>query len=464
MLPDLVADLRSVGVNDTYLQPLFRSAEAYVRMWERADGTAPPFEGGAVIDTGVDTLVRAASVGGASQPVTATFSIITDPGYLVAEPMENPPPPPSTFVFLGFAFDLVTTATFTGPITVCMEDSSYTSTDQLLHFESGNWVNITAAGNSNGNVCGQTSSLSPFVVARSVSNSAPAANAGTYAPFEATSPAGATVTLSGSGSDPDAGDILAFLWTEGSTVLGTAASISTALALGTHDIMLTVTDSSGASASSTTRVVVTDTTPPAVTAPAALAIPATEALGDRASAWPALATWLASATARDLADAAPVGLTAEVNGTPVTAPTLFRIGTTTVRFTFRDAAGNVGSATSTVNVSVGRPRFETALVGSGTLPGGRRYVDLSVKNTGTGIAQRTTMVVVALPAKGVGIITVRTPQPISIGDLSPGASRTIRIEMTIPGSVKEVLLVTAGAFLNIQFVPDAFSTQHTFKP
>ena len=70
----------------------------------------------------------------------------------------------------------------------------------------------------------------------------------------------------------------------------------------------------------------------------------------------------------------------------------------------------------------------------------------------------------ALPAKGLGIITVRTPQPISIGDLSPGASRTVRIEMTIPGSVKEVLLVTAGAFLNVQFVPDAFSTQHTFKP
>ena len=276
-------------------------------MWESADGTAPPFEGGTVIGAGVDAPVRASSVSGSAQPVTATFANITDPGYLVAEPMENPPPPPSTFVFLGFAFDLITTATYTGPITVCMEDSSYTSSDQLLHFESGSWVNITAAANSAGTVCGQTSSLSPFVVARSLSNSAPAANAGTYAPFEATSPAGATVTLSGSGSDPDAGDILTFRWAEGSTVLGTAASISTTLALGAHDITFTVTDSHGASASSTTRVVVADTTPPDVAAPSALAIPATEALGTRASAWPALATWLASATARDLADVHPSG-------------------------------------------------------------------------------------------------------------------------------------------------------------
>ena len=36
MVPDLIADLRSVGVTDTYLQPLFRSAEAYV-----ACGSAP---------------------------------------------------------------------------------------------------------------------------------------------------------------------------------------------------------------------------------------------------------------------------------------------------------------------------------------------------------------------------------------------------------------------------------------
>lgn len=37
LLPDFIADLRSVGMTDAQLQPLFRSAEAYIRMWERAE-------------------------------------------------------------------------------------------------------------------------------------------------------------------------------------------------------------------------------------------------------------------------------------------------------------------------------------------------------------------------------------------------------------------------------------------
>ena len=42
MLPDFIEDLRRVGVSDAYLQPLFRSAEAYVRMWERAEEIDTP--------------------------------------------------------------------------------------------------------------------------------------------------------------------------------------------------------------------------------------------------------------------------------------------------------------------------------------------------------------------------------------------------------------------------------------
>jgi hypothetical protein len=35
MLPDFIQDLRSIGVTDNDLKPLFRSAEAYIRMWEK---------------------------------------------------------------------------------------------------------------------------------------------------------------------------------------------------------------------------------------------------------------------------------------------------------------------------------------------------------------------------------------------------------------------------------------------
>lgn len=37
LLPDFFQDLRNVGVSSTQLQPLFNSAEDYIRMWERAD-------------------------------------------------------------------------------------------------------------------------------------------------------------------------------------------------------------------------------------------------------------------------------------------------------------------------------------------------------------------------------------------------------------------------------------------
>ena len=37
MLPDFVEDLRKIGVDDGHLEPLFRSAEAYVSLWERAE-------------------------------------------------------------------------------------------------------------------------------------------------------------------------------------------------------------------------------------------------------------------------------------------------------------------------------------------------------------------------------------------------------------------------------------------
>ncbi|MEZ4474921.1 MAG: membrane dipeptidase [bacterium] len=38
LLPDFIQDLRNVGLADADIEPVFRSAEAYVRMWERARG------------------------------------------------------------------------------------------------------------------------------------------------------------------------------------------------------------------------------------------------------------------------------------------------------------------------------------------------------------------------------------------------------------------------------------------
>ncbi len=41
MLPDLIQDLRQIGVSDNDLTPLFRSAEGYISMWEKAERARP---------------------------------------------------------------------------------------------------------------------------------------------------------------------------------------------------------------------------------------------------------------------------------------------------------------------------------------------------------------------------------------------------------------------------------------
>src|SRR5262249_17497884 len=41
LLPDMVADLKSVGVTDQQLQPLFGSAQAYITMWSQASQRPP---------------------------------------------------------------------------------------------------------------------------------------------------------------------------------------------------------------------------------------------------------------------------------------------------------------------------------------------------------------------------------------------------------------------------------------
>jgi hypothetical protein len=37
LLPELIEDARRTGATDEDLEPIFRSAEGYLRMWERAE-------------------------------------------------------------------------------------------------------------------------------------------------------------------------------------------------------------------------------------------------------------------------------------------------------------------------------------------------------------------------------------------------------------------------------------------
>jgi len=84
----------------------------------------------------------------------------------------------------------------------------------------------------------------------SSSNTTPTANAGADLATIINTPA----NLVGSGSDSD-GSIVSYKWMEGSTVLGTSASLTyTPTTTGVHNLTLKVTDNSGASATDTVAV------------------------------------------------------------------------------------------------------------------------------------------------------------------------------------------------------------------
>jgi hypothetical protein len=167
-------------------------------------------------------------------------------------------------------------------------------------------------------------------------NQPPVANAGADQVVEATSAAGASVTLDGSGSsDPD-GDTLTYTWT---SPFGTASGVSpmVTVPLGTNTITLSVDDGHGLTASATTNVTVHDTTPPLLSGtPADMVLEATNPVG-------AVASW-ASPTAADLVDGAVAVSCAPASGST------FAIGTEPVECFSTDAHDN--TATVSFNVTV----------------------------------------------------------------------------------------------------------------
>jgi hypothetical protein len=100
---------------------------------------------------------------------SVSFENVTTPGVTTITPVSSSPAPlPDEFSIDGATFyDVQTTATFSGTATVCLsfDPDSYTNPSQvrLLHFENGNWVDITS-GTDSDSVCGQVDSFSPFAI------------------------------------------------------------------------------------------------------------------------------------------------------------------------------------------------------------------------------------------------------------------------------------------------------------
>src|SRR5262249_30216437 len=160
----------------------------------------------------------------------------------------------------------------------------------------------------------------------------PTANAGLNQTLEATSAAGAPVTLSGSGSDPD-NDPIVFTWSESGLTLGTGATITVTLPIGLHTVALTTDDGHGGTGTSSVLITVQDTKPPVFTPPANQTLEATGPAGTPATF---------SATATDVVDGSRPVICSPSSGST------FPLGATTVGCSSTDLHGNTSTGSFTI--------------------------------------------------------------------------------------------------------------------
>jgi hypothetical protein len=150
-----------------------------------------------------------------------------------------------------------------------------------------------------------------------------------------------------------------------------------------HTLELLTVDFAGASSVSTCQFRVVDGTPPVVTPPKPLSLSCTVAGGVTPASSPELQTFLAGATATDLIDSTPEPLTPQLGGAEVTPTTLFPADNAphAVAFRFRDDAGNVGSASSTVTIVDGTTPTASLRLTPSWRPANRRLFVVTARIT-----------------------------------------------------------------------------------
>lgn len=191
---------------------------------------------------------------------------------------------------------------------------------------------------------------------RLVFNHAPSAVVSVAGDFECAGPAGALVTLDGSGStDVDstqgtADDIVGFDWFEttdplGARLLGHGPVLVTHLVPGEHRLRLRVTDTVGETGEAASVMTVRDSVPPVLACPSSV-------LGECDS--PGGGAVALQATISDVCDPAPV-VTNTLTAGGADASGLYPLGTTQVTFTARDSAGGLSTCSTHVTIADTRP-------------------------------------------------------------------------------------------------------------
>lgn len=120
--------------------------------------------------TGISPQAVSITVGDA----TINFPSVTAAGTTQQIPLDaNLFPVLTLGTHAGLIYDIATSASFTGNPTVCFNLPAFTAAQftnlRVLHFENGNWVNVTASSNAYPTLCtNPVSSFSPFAIANFV--------------------------------------------------------------------------------------------------------------------------------------------------------------------------------------------------------------------------------------------------------------------------------------------------------
>jgi len=111
---------------------------------------------------GSPVVVSLAAGTDGTRPATLTFSDVTAAGTTTLTTSTTAPPLPAGYEVLGTYYDIQTSASYSGSITLCFSYADPAPTD-LLHYENNAWVVVPSVA-ANRQICGTTTSLSPFAL------------------------------------------------------------------------------------------------------------------------------------------------------------------------------------------------------------------------------------------------------------------------------------------------------------
>ncbi|MHB9026388.1 MAG: HYR domain-containing protein [Armatimonadota bacterium] len=194
--------------------------------------------------------------------------------------------------------------------------------------------------------------------------------------------------------------------------------------LGVTEVTWTATDKAGNVGTATQRVTVTDTTPPALTPPPAIAQETTNTGG--------MAVTLGTPTVADNADPQP---TVTNN-----APAIFPVGVTDVTWTARDAAGNTVTATQEVTINLAQPAFAILGINPPTISAEARTSTITLH-----VPMRATVQVIVVNNAGMYVRALAGPTTVNAGDYRTAWNGTDWFWRRVPNGEYTVIVSGKGA-------------------